>query len=1156
MSRIAFVVLVLMFCAAIYVDAHAADLIEGEADVVADLLDLFDGRNVSNALNASVSSADPSGRVRLPAIFLHPQDGEPAALRFPDLALPQIGRDERLVLKFAVGMRDGIPYDDPTKPKFDGVEFSVRVNGTLAFREIVLDAGWRHRAVDLTRYAGSAVEVALGTEKVVTSSYDWALFGEPLVLTLRAKGRRTLQAGGQPPAGRLDAARGIVYARRAEAADRAADTWHRITVTPTSVDVASTAAPPSGEAPDIALAPFDFGGSTGQQAIIGPFPGPIAEIGLYLYRPELSVAALEATSAVVLARAPIKVAARIRNTGRGGFVPNGGRIALTIADDAGHTVFRAEPVPLQPLSHGEDRWLIWENAAGLSAGTYTISLSDETGSGTIASFTRTLDVVPKPDDRPEVALQGRGARFTFPRVGGLHNYGQCYAADPSSPDKWDLCANVRPLSSLVTFRENGSLSEEIEIPFALEEKSADRVELAAKFSRLSADFVATAVFQLGGSDSDVLDFECTLEADRAVGIARFAGPRVAVGDHTFGAAHDVAVLPGLEYLGKNDYSSSTLDAAPPISDRRVPDPYKITIPLAAVGHAGRLVAMMWDMNHAWDGTHRHMAVEFDVPPPETGAGHSVMQLFAPGVPDWVPETKTVAAEPYLLEPGKTLSIKGELYVCSGVPERSRRKVAKLKDATVALALSKYYEQNGVPKVMPHPRTWDAEKALSRDAWFESIWVEEAKGWRHAFGEHWKPESAPGMATLVLFDYYDTQDPSLRARLRERVDTAMEEALRRHGPDFLFSNANCHIMLGEYPFYEGHLSEAVDGWRGAAEGRLSGQKPSGAWVWNPGGDEKRKPLGTPGQDTIGTCSGNAYFVLKLGRITGDRKYIDAGLKAVEYMERYYVPRGAQGWECPLHSPDILASAYAVRANVEAYRITGDGKYLDNARYWAWSGLPFIYMWDLEHIPSMRYNTIPIFGATYFTHSWFGKPVVWCGLVYAYALQELAQFDDSFEWRTIADGVTTSAMWQQYDDDRPSRGCYPDGFDIRQNKRYPADISPEDIMVNMFALRGLDPGIKTVRAQLRGRTVYISSGARIEKVSDGDSVTFRARFFPGEAAYTLVSPVAGVSEVRAGESALPQVDDPTSAEPGWRFYPDKDRLVIKLKFGTEPLDVTVR
>ena len=113
-----------------------------------------------------------------------------------------------------------------------------------------------------------------------------------------------------------------------------------------------------------------------------------------------------------------------------------------------------------------------------------------------------------------------------------------------------------------------------------------------------------------------------------------------------------------------------------------------------------------------------------------------------------------------------------------MPERASRKAGKLKDSTVALALSKYDEQNGVPRVMPHPRSWDAEKALSRDAWFESIWVEEAKGWRHAYGEHWKPESAPGMATLVLFDYYDTRDPLLRARLRERIDTAMEEALRR------------------------------------------------------------------------------------------------------------------------------------------------------------------------------------------------------------------------------------------------------------------------------------------------------------------------------------------------------------------------------------------
>ena len=76
-------------------------------------------------------------------------------------------------------------------------------------------------------------------------------------------------------------------------------------------------------------------------------------------------------------------------------------------------------------------------------------------------------------------------------------------------------------------------------------------------------------------------------------------------------------------------------------------------------------------------------------------------------------------------------------------------------------------------------------------------------------------------------------------------------------------------------------------------------------------------------------------------------------------------------------------------------------------------------------------ISVIGSTFYTHSWLGLPVVWCGLAYGYALQDLAEFDDSFPWPRVAQGIVNSAMWQQYTEG-PSRGCYPDSWNMIANR----------------------------------------------------------------------------------------------------------------------------
>ena len=80
------------------------------------------------------------------------------------------------------------------------------------------------------------------------------------------------------------------------------------------------------------------------------------------------------------------------------------------------------------------------------------------------------------------------------------------------------------------------------------------------------------------------------------------------------------------------------------------------------------------------------------------------------------------------------------------------------------------------------------------------------------------------------------------------------------------------------------------------------------------------------------------VLVVNEISTEREEMT---RALEAMRRFRVPRGAQVWEVHQEIPDIRAAALAVEAYQKAYEITGDSRYLDDASYWAWTGVPFIY-----------------------------------------------------------------------------------------------------------------------------------------------------------------------------------------------------------------------
>src|SRR6266567_3140504 len=199
------------------------------------------------------------------------------------------------------------------------------------------------------------------------------------------------------------------------------------------------------------------------------------------------------------------------------------------------------------------------------------------------------------------------------------------------------------------------------------------------------------------------------------------------------------------------------------------------------------------------------------------------------------------------------------------------------------------------------------------------------------------------------------------------------------------------------------------------------------------------------EASGLTSGSVESLLEAAGFSGDRKLLEAALDRLRAMDKFRngVPRGAQTWECPLHTPDILASAHLVGAYTLGYELSGETEFLDQARYWAWTGVPFVYLVNPTAGPIGPYGTIAVFGATHWQAPvWMGLPVQWCGLVYADALYRLQRFDTSGPWKQLADGITASGVQQScpVGSNAQRQGLLPDSFQLRPQIRNDAAINP--------------------------------------------------------------------------------------------------------------------
>jgi len=183
----------------------------------------------------------------------------------------------------------------------------------------------------------------------------------------------------------------------------------------------------------------------------------------------------------------------------------------------------------------------------------------------------------------------------------------------------------------------------------------------------------------------------------------------------------------------------------------------------------------------------------------------------------------------------------------------------------------------------------------------------------------------------------------------------------------------------------------------------------------------RPLGQPGDPCLDLNVTAAMALLLAVKETGETRYLEAALKALDASLKWDRPEGGDWWETPLYSPNLLAAGNAAIAYYLGYRACGDERYLERAIHHIRGMLPFTHLWQPADI-TMLYNTKPCLNSTcWYLSDWVSKHVIWEVLrVFQQSRQlgiDWAKIDPAIDWVTYQRGVTTAVLRWMVDHNDP-------------------------------------------------------------------------------------------------------------------------------------------
>ena len=460
---------------------------------------------------------------------------------------------------------------------------------------------------------------------------------------------------------------------------------------------------------------------------------------------------------------------------------------------------------------------------------------------------------------------------------------------------------------------------------------------------------------------------------------------------------------------------------------------------------------------------------------------------------------------------------------------------------VVPALQHYVRVRGLPPVPSSGYSFKEYVAFAAEGWLDSG-IRHGHLFRHAiFGDRFAAQPAADAALYLKW----LADHASRAALRQRLTEASRGALASVEPASFDSALIGHVTYPVQSLVFGSVEDAVEHHGQTAAVLLRRIRVDGTVAYKSGGDGVDYGRTHSVDHANGLSAQVLNKALESAMFAGDRALIGDAVAKLRQMQRSYangVPRGAQTWEVPLHTPDILASAHLVRAYTMGYQVTGDREFLEEAVYWAWTGLPFLYLINPVGTEDLPYGCVTVFGATAWKWPvWIGRPVQWCGLVYADALYRLMPYDASGPWKHIADGITATGIrysWPAGDGDAERQGLLPDGWEVLGLHRVDPPINPGTVQANAVNLYGKGPLYECrVLHTDQDRIIVHAPGRIVPAASPSDRLKLKVQAWPQEHYFVLMNGFSTAPEVRVNGHLL------ILSEPH-RFQHSTGRLILRL------------
>lgn len=583
---------------------------------------------------------------------------------------------------------------------------------------------------------------------------------------------------------------------------------------------------------------------------------------------------------------------------------------------------------------------------------------------------------------------------------------------------------------------------------------------------------------------------------------------------SFGPAKGQGLFAGLEYL-ENEVSSSEADLIGPASRRQVPNSDKVTFPLMAIQASDRYVGLIWEKDPAFSAL-------FDSPDRIFHSGGHVMGLLFPG------------SDGSNRVEGSLLPYVGETLPAN-IPLTLHATIIGGRGESVVPAVQQYVALRGLPPVPDAGTDRQGYVSLAAGGWLDSR-LREGSLYRHAYwpGGTWAPEAAPDAAVWMEWLASATTDAGLAQRLR----TAAAAAVLQARPADWNTAGISHVHYPVPSLIYGEVAANSDDALAMGRGLLGAFQPDGSVLYTPA--PNGPDLGSThfAPDASGYTAQVVKSLLEAATVCGDPVLIREGLRVLRVLDGFTntVPRGAQTWEIPLHTPDILAAAYLVRAYTLGYELTGDQHFLDQVRYWAWTGVPFLALVPPASVPVGAYATIPVLGASNWTAPvWIGQPVQWCGLVYADALYRFRRYDPDGPWKQIADGITASGIQQSWPrDERDLQGLLPDSFSLRTQIRNGPGINPGTVQADAIRFFGGPALYDFYSFPAEGLLVH-APGAIVDTAEEPQGIRFTVQGWSNRPYFLLVVGFATMPRVRINGQETPL----TSPH---QYLPQSGRLIL--------------